>query len=365
MLRAGRRDVVLSRCHTGIFTGGDACSGVTWSVNLRSMVDIRDDGKPLSEGMCPEEGSRPSEASTPGWHVIEWVDLVPVALVLGVLLVVMIPRFAARRVCLGDSGDLQCASAVLGIAHPPGYGGYVSLGFLATCLPGVDHARAVTLMCAAAGVLAITLLVLLQIRLGVSPWLASAIGLALTVYPRVWANLTAAEVYAPTLALLAASAYLVTKYSFRGCLRNLLLAGICLGFAAGNRPPVAFDVGGILCGVSAGSKALVRHAPARFGETSGWLWLPCWCRCSIRLRTFWCATSPTLQSTTSNNTTWRPRSCLRRMAVSRRGSSGRSGRPPAANTASISAADRRMCGRGCATSATRYSRMHGAAWPLL
>ncbi len=238
MLRAGRRDVVLSRCHTGIFTGGDACSGVTWSVNLRSMVDIRDDGKPLSEGMCPEEGSRPSEASTPGWHVIEWVDLVPVALVLGVLLVVMIPRLPPG-VCLGDSGDLQCASAVLGIAHPPGYGGYVSLGFLATCLPGVDHARAVTLMCAAAGVLAITLLVLLQIRLGVSPWLASAIGLALTVYPRVWANLTAAEVYAPTLALLAASAYLVTKYSFRGCLRNLLLAGICLGFAAGNRPPVA------------------------------------------------------------------------------------------------------------------------------
>lgn len=59
--------------------------------------------------------------------------------------------WVARGVCFDDSGDLQAASATLGIAHPPGYAVYVSVGHVLTWLPGVEPARAVNLGALLAG----------------------------------------------------------------------------------------------------------------------------------------------------------------------------------------------------------------------
>jgi hypothetical protein len=162
-----------------------------------------------------------------------------VLIALGALAAVTVPRLPAG-ICYGDAGDLQLAAATLGIAHPPGYAGYVSLGFLLTLTPLVDSAYMVSLGCLGAGLVAIWLCVLMQVRLGANAWVAGMIGVGLTAHPRVWQNLVAPEVYAPTLAFLAGSAYLLLKYARVGTRRDLLLAAVLFGVAAANRPPVLF-----------------------------------------------------------------------------------------------------------------------------
>lgn len=154
-----------------------------------------------------------------------------------VLIIATIPRLP-RGICFGDSGGLQLAAATLGITHPPGYAGYVSLGHLATLVPGTSPAYMVSLACLGAGLLALLLGILLQVRLGVPTGLAATVALALTAHPRVWANLLAPEVYMPSLALIAGVAYLLAKYSRLGRRRELLLAGLLFGLALANRPPV-------------------------------------------------------------------------------------------------------------------------------
>ena len=73
-----------------------------------------------------------------------------------------------------------------------------------------------SLACLAAGIAAICLGMLVQVRLGGNAWVAAVIGVALTAQPGVWKNLLAPEVYAPSLAFLAGSAYLLLKYGRRG-----------------------------------------------------------------------------------------------------------------------------------------------------
>lgn len=152
-----------------------------------------------------------------------------------------IPRLPPG-VCFGDSGDLQLASATLGIAHPPGYCGYVTLGFLAGAIPGVDPAYAVSLICLAAGVLALVVCALIQVELGLHAWIACSVSLILVAHPRVWMNLIVPEVYAPSLAAQALAAFLLIKHWRTGHRRFLWWSAVVLGFAVINRPPVALTL---------------------------------------------------------------------------------------------------------------------------
>lgn len=140
--------------------------------------------------------------------------------------------------CLGDAGELQLASAVLGIAHSPGYAAYISLAHVATWLPGVTPAYAVTLACLCAGVVALTLLALLAIRLGANPWIAAASALALTAHPRVWQNLITPEIYIFSLAFILAAAVCMATYLRRGSRGHLFFAAFLLGITIANRPPL-------------------------------------------------------------------------------------------------------------------------------
>ena len=154
-------------------------------------------------------------------------------------------------ICFHDSGDLQTAAAALGIAHPPGYAGYASLGYCLTLIPGLDPARAVTLGCLAAGIGALLFCAGIQIRLGVHPWLAAAIVLGLALHPRVWINLIIPEVYAPTWFFVMAAAYLLVVYltSDSPASRYLYPAFFLLGVAAANRPPVLLMLPGFAIGL--------------------------------------------------------------------------------------------------------------------
>lgn len=172
-------------------------------------------------------------------HRLRLLDLVPVVLAIVVIAAVTIPRLPPG-ICFSDAGDLQVASITLGIMHPPGYAGYVSLAHLATLLPGMDSAYSVSLSCLASGIVALLLCILMQVRLGVNPWIASALVLALTAHKRVWTNLVEPEVYAPSLFFVAASAYLLVTYARTSVRRNLFIAATLFGFVLANRPTVVW-----------------------------------------------------------------------------------------------------------------------------
>ncbi len=167
-------------------------------------------------------------------RVLELLPALAAVCIVGVLVWPRLPP----GICFGDSGGLQLAAATLGITHPPGYPGYVSVGHLFTYLPGLEPASGVTLACFLSGLCVIALCAMTQTELGMNAWAAAAVSLLLTVHPRIWSGLIAPEVYMPTLALVAGAAYLLILYARRGLCRYLFSAGLLLGFALANRPPV-------------------------------------------------------------------------------------------------------------------------------
>ncbi len=171
------------------------------------------------------------------WPVLRWRDLLPILATLA-LISFLAGRYLMPGICYGDSGDIQLASATLGIMHPPGYTGFATLGYLATRLPFVNPAFAVTLACHVSMLVALGLCMLMQARLGVHPWIACAITLSLVQNSRVWRNLTEPEIYGLTLAVLVGSAYLLFKYAHLGRRADLLWAAFLFGFALANRPIV-------------------------------------------------------------------------------------------------------------------------------
>ncbi len=202
---------------------------------------MRTPEQPAPSGSGDGPGSPRSPTKTEAWPRLRHFDLVTIAVTLGVALLVTVPRLPPG-ICMGDSGGLQLACATLGITHPTGYAGYVSLGYLATLVPGVDPAYMVSLAVLACGILLLLLCILMQIRLGVGTGLACAMSMGLTAHPRVWSNLLAPEVYAPTLMFVAAAAYLLTKHARRGQSRDLYLAALLFGVALANRPPVGLTL---------------------------------------------------------------------------------------------------------------------------
>ncbi len=159
------------------------------------------------------------------------------AILVAVVIVAGIPHLPPS-ICLGDAGDIQLATVTLGITHPPGYAGFVSLGYLATLFPGVDPAYAVSVYCMTLGIVVLILCVLIQVRIGVNPWAAGTVALLLTAHPRFWLNFTTPEIYMQALAFVVGAAYMLIKYAHGGRRRDLYIAAFLFGFALANRPPV-------------------------------------------------------------------------------------------------------------------------------
>lgn len=191
-----------------------------------------------------EPSSTPPSGTCGGTPVAPWpklrrLDWIAPGLTVGLVAVLALPRLPPG-ICFGDAGDLQLASVTLGIMHPPGYAGYATLGWLVSHVPGVNPAYMVSLACLASGLAALWLCLLMQIRVGVPSWIAGALGLGLTAHPRVWSNLVAPEVYAPSLALLTGAAYLLVRFARKGARWDLSVAALLYGLAVANRPPLVF-----------------------------------------------------------------------------------------------------------------------------
>lgn len=175
------------------------------------------------------------------WPRLGWETRVVLVVTIAIIALAAFPSLPPG-VCKGDAGDLQLASATLGVMHPPGYAGYVTLGYLLTRIPGVDPAYVISLACFASGLIALWLCALVQVRLGVNPWIASALCLLATCHTRIWLNLVEPEVYAPSMALLAGSTYLLIRYVRAGHRASLYVAALLFGFVLGNRPTVIWMV---------------------------------------------------------------------------------------------------------------------------
>ena len=195
-----------------------------------------------NENGPPGKGSpRNADPHPAAWPALRRSDLFAIIGLLVLVAVLTIPRLPPG-ICFDDAGDLQLASATLGIEHPPGYAGYTTIGYLITRFSTVDPAYVVSLACLACGLIALLGCVLIQIRLGADAWFACAIAALLVWHPRFWLNLRSPEVYMPTLAFTVVSAYLLLRYARVGRRRDLYLAALAFGVALGNRPPVLFVV---------------------------------------------------------------------------------------------------------------------------
>lgn len=199
-----------------------------------------------------------------GWASLDGRSIVALILLIGTLAAVCIPKLPPG-VGFSDTGELQLASATLGIMHPPGYAVYSSIGFLLTRIPGVDPAYVISLACLASGLAALALCLLIQVRLSVHPWLACALCFALAAHKRTWTNLIVAEVYAPSLALLLGSCYFLLKFVAHGNKRTLYISALLYGTTLAGRPTVIWFLPFILAAWWIGQKRL---APAKRVEAA-------------------------------------------------------------------------------------------------
>jgi hypothetical protein len=173
------------------------------------------------------------------------LDLLVIAITTLVIGVTVIPRLPSG-ICFGDSGDLQLASATLGIAHPPGYAGYVTLGYLVTRLPWLDPADVISWSCLLTGLVVILMGMKIVIRLGGNSIILAA---ALVVWlsdPLVWANYVMPEVYLPSLALVMGSILMTMRFLERGRPWSLGVSVFLFGFAVANRPNLLLMLPGFL-----------------------------------------------------------------------------------------------------------------------
>jgi hypothetical protein len=141
-----------------------------------------------------------------------------------------------------DGGDLISAALTNGVAHPPGYPTYVTIGQLVAHLPIGDVAYRFTLLSAVSMALAAGFTTLTILALSQSALIAIVAGLFFATAPMVWGQAAITEVYALNAAFVAAIVYFVAPIVFRRepvSLIRLACAAWLWGIAFGNSVTIA------------------------------------------------------------------------------------------------------------------------------
>lgn len=134
----------------------------------------------------------------------------------------------------GDSGELICAAAELGTAHPPGYPLWTLLAHGFTWLPFGSIAWRVALFSAICGAGAAGLLGR-TVQLWTGRWWAGLLAGGLFAFaPVTWEYATQAEVFALNNVLIASVLWSATQLAISGKLRYACACALVSGFAAAN-----------------------------------------------------------------------------------------------------------------------------------
>lgn len=141
-----------------------------------------------------------------------------------------------------DGGDLITAAATLGVAHPPGYPTYITLGHLFAQLPIGNIAYRLNLMSAVGMALATALTTYGIRRILASTGIAILGGLTFAAAPMIWGQATITEVHALNALLVAAIVCLLAPIGFRNesiPTYQLILAFFLWGWGFGNLLTIA------------------------------------------------------------------------------------------------------------------------------
>jgi hypothetical protein len=153
----------------------------------------------------------------------------------------------AKTCCPGpywqDSGIYARSVCLLGNCYPPGYPAYLCLAYIFTAIPGMGAVAGLNLFSAVAGAAAAFFVVLAAARLygddGFGVAGAAVAVLAAASAPAVWAQATVAEVYTLSLALTAATVFLLLSWGGGPDDRALFAAAFVYGLACGVHPQQA------------------------------------------------------------------------------------------------------------------------------
>jgi hypothetical protein len=141
-----------------------------------------------------------------------------------------------------DSGIYARSVCLLGNCYAPGYPAYLCSSYIFTALPGLDAVAGLNLFSAAAGAAAVFFVALTALRIygGAFSFAGAAVAaLALGAAPAVWAQATVAEVYTLSIALTAATVWLLLKWGGGPDDRALWAAAFVYGLACGVHPQQA------------------------------------------------------------------------------------------------------------------------------
>jgi tetratricopeptide (TPR) repeat protein len=196
----------------------------------------------------------------------------------------------------GDGGELIAAAASLGVAHPPGYPLYTSLGWLALqVLPG-EPALRMNLLSALFGALTCGALTWLLFKVTGSRIAAVASALALAVSSTMWKVSTVTEVYTLHLfliVLLSCAAFVTgTAPERRGRRIGLLVGAAALGLGLAHHPTIvlALPAAAVLAAAprDGSSKSRPRRAAAWLPSVgTGWIALAAAITVAIPMLLYW------------------------------------------------------------------------------
>src|SRR5262249_2395352 len=148
-------------------------------------------------------------------------------------------RTACRTVYVGDSGELAAAVHTLGVAHPPGYPLYVTLGKLFSLLVPVGRpVFRLNLFSAAAAAAAAGLLQATLAVLGFAWFISTSTALAWAFSASLWSQSGIARVYALGAAISAAASYCAALWYIDpgGSRAPLVAAFVLVGLGLANHP---------------------------------------------------------------------------------------------------------------------------------
>ena len=136
-----------------------------------------------------------------------------------------------------DTGELQTAAAILGIAHPPACPAFVLLGWaFAHVLPLRNAAWRVDLMCSCAMAASVSVLYLTARAFGVSRSAAVLCALGFGSAGVPWRDATRAEVQDLALLFRALAFLFAVRYARAGSARDFFLMSLATGLAGATHP---------------------------------------------------------------------------------------------------------------------------------